>query len=51
MFVFMSYLNMRAQCPPQLIILTEFGIENKQARYTYDVEMTFKLTAYLSQKT
>jgi hypothetical protein len=42
---------MRAPCPPHLITLTELDNEYKQAHYTYDVEMVFKLTAYLPQKT
>jgi hypothetical protein len=42
---------MRAPYPSHLITLTELYKEYKQAHYTYDVEMAFKLTAYLSRKT
>ena len=44
---------MRAPCSSRLITLTELDKEYKQAHYIYkyDVEMAFRLTAYLSQKT
>jgi len=37
---------MRAPYHPHLITLTELDKEYKQAHYTYDVEMAFKLRAY-----